>query len=390
MSKPQRNLAHRSVNSASAVALLAVSVAWGCAPIVRPPSYQGAATKVTGVSLLGPFDGQIVDADTGEPITDAEIVAVWSYSRGDGFVGADGANAVQVSTDEAGRYRIPRPAAHRTGEHRVLHGFTLFVYKRGYVGYRSDLTLEGRPRRDFTMRRNEVRLRKWRPRDSHVAHLTMLAGPREVRQAYAWETRIANAELLGRGPGQGGGPDGAEGASPGEGLPGPFDGDRPTSSNTPAAAPALLDATEVLSVEDVQRRTGDDGLLTVANLSDSLKRTAYYHGVALQAKGRPASFDLSYRAWVRPPNGMQSIAETFAATLPGITPTDEVTSKTWIFEDGAVRVVAFIDETRDLAALISCGRDQCTDIETVIILANLALQNLTSLDERLRAEGGTR
>ncbi|MGB1700844.1 MAG: hypothetical protein ACPHRO_12875, partial [Nannocystaceae bacterium] len=150
------------------------------------------------MSLLGPFDGQIVDAETEEPISDATVMAVWNYDRGDGFAGTDGSTITPVITDEAGRYRIKRPAAHRRGRHRKLTSFVLFVYKRGYVSYRSDVQPDGSGRTDFTMRHNDVRLKKWRGDDSHAAHLAVLAGPRDIRQAAMWSASLANADLYAR------------------------------------------------------------------------------------------------------------------------------------------------------------------------------------------------
>ena len=134
-----------------------------------------------------------------------------------------------------------------------------------------------------------------------------------------------------------------------------------------------------MPVDEVQRRTGDDGALVVRDLTDTLARTSYYHGVSLQAEGRAAGYDLSYRVWVSPPDGMQPIRATFEATLPGVDVSDEITELTWVYEDAGVRVVAFIDEAASTAVLVSCGVDQCADIETAILLAGLARRNAASL-----------
>ena len=361
----------------------AVPSTFGCAPLVRPAPFAGASTKVTGVSLLGPFDGQIVDAETEEPIADATVLAVWSYDHVDGFSGSDGATTTPINTDEAGRYRIKRPRAHRRGRHRQLTGFTLFVYKRGYVGYRSDLLATGERRTDFTMRHNDVRLSKWRASHSHATHLAVLAGPREIRQASMWAASLANTDLYRRRGGSASlssgalspsAPDviGASEAARGDGA----------STNPAATAkdspkpPPLLDVSSVLTAAEVQRRTGDDGALTTVDLNDALKRTSYYHGVALQATGRDPSFDLSYRVWTSPPGGMEPIRATLATSLPNARSSADVTDETLVYEDDAVRVIAFIDTAQELAVLVSCGREQCADIETVILLANLAWRNL--------------
>lgn len=338
---------------------------------------------MTGVSLLGPFDGQIVDAETEGPIADATVLAVWSYDRGDGFSGTDGSTTSPVKTDEAGRYRIKRPRAHRRGRHRQLTSFILFVYKRGYVAYRSDVLADGERRRDFTMRHNDVRLEKWRESDSHATHLAVLSGPREIRQSSMWAASLANADLYER---LGGSADltasdlsliAAGAGGPGVNLRGTTGTGTPSSGlpDKPKERP-LLDVSSILTPTDVQRRTGDDGTLITVDLNDALKRTSYYHGVALQAEGRDPAFDLSYRVWRSPPDGLDPIRATLATSLPNAKPSTDVTDETLVYEDETVRVIAFVDVSRELAVLVSCGREQCADIETVILLANLAWRNL--------------
>jgi hypothetical protein len=366
----------------------AVMGATGCAPLVRPAPFAGAATKVTGVSLLGPFDGQIVDSETEEPIADAKVFAVWSYDRGDGFSGSDGATTTPITTDEAGRYRIKRPRAHRRGRHRRLTAFTLFVYKRGYVAYRSDILSSGERRTDFSMRHNSVRLEKWRESFSHAEHLAVLAGPREIRQASMWAASLANSDLYRERGGlddftSAAGVESGVGSAPATGPDASTPtADDPSLTRQPDAPPPrpLLDVSAALSPEDVQRRTGDDGRLITVDLNDALKRTPYYHGVALQAEGRDPSFDLSYRVWRNPPGGMAPIRETLKTSLPNAATSADVTDETLVYEDDAVRVIAFVDSERDLAVLVSCGREQCSDIETVILLANLAWRNLLEMD----------
>ena len=151
--------------------------ALACAPIVRPAPFKGFRDQVTDASLHGPFDGQIVDESTGEPIADATIVAVWSYDHGDGFIGPAGSEIFEATTDEAGRYRVPEAKLEVRGPTTRLVSFELVVYKRGYVAYRSNRMTDGSARTDFTVRHNRIALQKWRQTDSHVDHLVFLAAP---------------------------------------------------------------------------------------------------------------------------------------------------------------------------------------------------------------------
>ena len=80
-----------------------------------------------------------------------------------------------VETDADGRYRIGRladpPASTR------LTRFTVVIYKRGYVAYRSDRRFDDfGPRTDFTQTHHEVRLERWRSDISHVRHLRYIGG----------------------------------------------------------------------------------------------------------------------------------------------------------------------------------------------------------------------
>jgi hypothetical protein len=117
--------------AALAIAIAIVSgLLAGCSPIVRPPDFAGARDHVAETSLVGPFDGQIVDGTNSEPVGDATVVGVWSYDRGDGLIGPGGSETLVVRSDRAGRYRITAAPAKLRGRSMRLVAFTLFVYKR--------------------------------------------------------------------------------------------------------------------------------------------------------------------------------------------------------------------------------------------------------------------
>lgn len=339
----------------------------GCAPIVRPAPFKGARNQVTDTSLLGPFDGQIVDAATGEPIQDAVVVGVWSYDRGDGFIAPHGSETITVQTDEAGRYRIGRAPLRKRGSSLRLVSFHLVVYKRGYASYRSDALMEGGARRDFTGRHNRIELDKWRDRDSHADHLLFLAPPREVERVAAWERKQANLDLykaLGGQPQREGGPVG-------------FGDEQPT-----APEDLWLDAGALIYPEDVAMRTGYDGEFVVEDLGD-FPRTSFYHGVLFRALDQEEAYDFSYRVWHQPSGGLAPVVEIFQENLP-VEVGPEVTPETWVYEEPGTgfRGVAFVDREADTGVLVSCGPAQCIDLETAIILAKYIhgrLERLTTI-----------
>lgn len=348
-----------------------------CAPIVRPAPFQGARNQVTDTSLIGPFDGQIVDATTGEPVQDAVVVGIWSYDQGDGFIGPSGSETISVQTDDVGRYRIDRAPLRIRGSSLRLVSFHLVVYKRGYTGYRSDTVFEGGARRDFTGRHNRIELIKWRERDSHAEHLLFLAPPREVARVAGWEQSQANLDLYRALGGGGGLPEGEdEGGDEGEGETG--------EGETGEVGPddhqgQWLDAAALIGPEEIAMRTGYDGEFALEDLTD-FPRTAFYHGVLVRALDRDESHDFSFRVWHRPPGGLDPIIELFRENLP-VEATNEVTDETWIYVEPETeyRGVAFIDRNRETGVLISCGPQQCADVDTAIILAKFIHGRLDAL-----------
>lgn len=335
-----------------------------CSPIVRDANFVGARDQVADVTLEGPFDGQVVDATTAEPIQGATVVGVWSYDQGDGLLGPAGSETVEVKTDQAGRYRLPKAKLRQRGVAVRLVAFELVAYKRGYVAYRSDAVMEGGARADFSLRQNKVALRKWRESDSHADHLLFMAAPPEIQQLAKWERDQANLDLY-RSLG-------------GDAAPAPTTPAPASEDGLDAPAMELLDATALLPPDEVRKRTGYAEAFEVKELGD-LARTHFYHGVHLQAVGRDETYDVAYRVWKSPPGGLDGVRETFEATLPGVAPTGEITDTTWVYDSEDVRAVAFLDPEQEVGLLLTCGAQQCVDIESAIILAKFAADRLESI-----------
>jgi hypothetical protein len=349
-----------------AVVVLALSIGLGCAPLIRPATFVGARDQVTDASLLGPFDGQVLDATTGEPLADAVVVGVWAYDRGDGFIGPHGSETYSTTTDPAGRYRIAPPRLDQRASALRLVSFHIVVYKRGYLGYRSDALNEGGTRPDFVVRHNRVELRKWRETDSHADHLLFLAAPKELRKTTLWEQDLANLDLFRQ---LGGAGQAAAAAMTPEKTP-----------KGPVREPEWLDASGLLTIDEVRTRTHYAEPFDLEDLTD-LERTDFYHGVHLLARGRDEPWDVSYRVWRDPPGGMDPVVSTIQETMAGVKPSAEITPETWLLTAEGVQAVAFVDRAAKVGVLLSCGDQQCHDIETAIILAKTVHRNL----ERLRS-----
>jgi len=357
----------RRLGTPAGAVVLALLWMVGCAPLVRPATFVGARDQVTDASLLGPFDGQVLDATTGEPIADAMVVGVWAYDRGDGFIGPYGSETYSTTTDAAGRYRIAPPKLSVRASALRLVSFHVVVYKRGFLGYRSDALYEGGRRPDFVVRHNRVELRKWRETDSHADHLLFLAAPKALRRTTLWEQDLANLDLFRQLGGAGGvaaagqapGPDGM--ATPG-----------------PMREPEWLDASGLLTIEEVRTRTSYADPFDLTDLDD-FERTDFYHGVHLRARDRGEDWDVAYRVWRAPPGGMDPVVSTIQETMSGVKPSDEITPETWLLTAEGVQAVAFVDRAAQVGVVLSCGDQQCPDIETAIILAKTVHRNLDRL-----------
>jgi hypothetical protein len=291
---------------------------------VRPSTFVGARDQVTDATLIGPFDGQVVDAATSEPIADAIVVGVWAYDRGDGFIGPP---------------------------------FHVVVYKRGFLGYRSDALYEGGARADFTVRHNRVELRKWRETDSHAEHLLFLASPRPLRKGTTWEQDLANVDLFRKLGGA---------------------GDIVAEQAPVQRTAEWLDASALLSPDEVRLRTGYPDNFQIGDITD-LERKSFYHGVHFQAVGREETWDIAYRVWKVPPGGLDPVIATIQETMGQVQSTGEITPETWTLATAEVQAVAFVDRDAQVGVMLSCGSQQCNDIDTAIILAKTIYRNLDRL-----------
>jgi hypothetical protein len=188
--------------AASALPALALL---GCGTIVAPSATPGRPDTVATADLLGPYEGQVLEAETGRPIAGAMVIGSFGFSRGVGLRAPAGAAVVTARTDADGRYRIVAPEPLPTGPSLRLDRFTLIVYRKGSTAYRSDrMLLSDRieARRDFTQRGNVVRLGKLDT--GHARHLEFLGvwgGPASLARALRWEFDEAARETRADGAG---------------------------------------------------------------------------------------------------------------------------------------------------------------------------------------------
>jgi hypothetical protein len=336
----------------AAVAILVAAASHACGPLVSEATFRGRADSLKPADLLGPFSGQVLDSETDKPVEKAVVHASWAFERGMGFVAPRGAAELALETDANGRYRVPKLTELPGGLSMRVARFTLVVYRRGYVAYRSDsLFPDQAPRHDFVQRGNVVRLTPWSPELSHARHMAFLGGGDPVRRASAWELEQAALEL-----------------------------DRAYAPAEPVRRPrvALLNATPLLTADEVRATTGLKGLFQEQRLMD-LERTAFYDSRHFQAVGQPQTYDVALRVWRLDPDAAEERYLRLLGELPAAKSRNEIADRSLRAQEGDILAVAFLDRQTGAVVELTCGASQCKKHEVLIELARRVLPRLARL-----------
>jgi hypothetical protein len=319
--------------SLAAIFSLAGGLAGCVDSAIRTAPFRSRPDAAEAGSLQGPFDGRVVDTTTHAPIAGALVYAAWTFERGTGLAEPAGAKEFVGSTDAAGNYKVPRLD-------RLPHGarvteFTLLVYKRGFVAYRSDRRFSDLgPRMDFAQTDNQVLLERWRNELSHARHLRFVGAGTAVAALTQWEIADASAELDGRRPRSG------DDLRPGRGE------------------GQYVVAAQLLVENDIKGRTKYDGGFETGPLSDE-PDTATYSSQHFKALGRSETWDVALRVWRLDPVKAQERYDELLTQLPGITEKDEVGTRSFIATENDIRGVGFLDAARGIVVLLTCGSNQC-------------------------------
>jgi hypothetical protein len=309
---------------------------------VRPDAPQAG-------SLSGPFNGRVLDATTHQPVAGALVYGAWALERGAGLTEPAGAREFVGSTDAAGYYSVPSLGGLPRGA-RVVE-FTLLVYKRGYVAYRSDRRFSDLgPRMDFAQRDNQVLLDRWSTDLSHARHLRFVGAGTAVAALTSWELADASAELDGKRPG-------TEELRPGRG-----------EGQYVVAAQLLTDG-------DIKARTKYDGGFETGPLSDE-PDTATYSSQHFKALGRPETFDVALRMYKLDAGKAQEKYDELLTTLPSIQEKDDIGSRSFTASEAEIRGVGVLDAPRGVVILLTCGTSQCATIDDAVALAKIAYDRL--------------
>lgn len=335
--------------------MLVVVFAIACCggPPVRPAPFRVRPDAAEPGSLRGPFNGRVVDATTRAPIAGALVYAAWTYERGTGLVEPAGAREHVGSSDAGGNYLVPPLPDHAPSAARVT-GFTLLVYKRGYIAYRSDRRFSDLGlRMDFAQRDNQVLLERWSDELSHVRHLRFVGGGATVAALTQWELANASTELSGD-------------RQSGDPL-------RPGRRDGPYVVAAQL-----LTGDDIKARTKYDGDFETGPLSDE-PDTSTYSSQHFKAKGHAESWDVAIRMWQTDPANANERYRELSGQLPGVEEKDEMASRSFRAAEDDIRAVGFLDAPRGAVVLLTCGSNQCAAADDVVALAQIAYERLAQI-----------
>jgi hypothetical protein len=329
-------------------------VASACAETsVRTATFRVRPDAPERGELAGPFNGRVVDATTKSPIAGALVYATWTLERGSGLPEPAGAKEFVASTDAAGYYKIPKLAKLARGV-RVAD-FSMLVYKRGFVAYRSDRRFSDLgPRMDFAQLANQVLLERWSNELSHARHLRFVGGGEAVAGLVGWEVADATAEL-----------DGTRTRVDDPLRPGRGDG-------------TYIVAAQLLGEADIKAKTKYDGAFETGPLADE-PDTAAYSSQHFKALGRPETWDIAIRMWRLEPGKAQERYEELIGSLPGVVERDEIASRSFGAIEGEIKGVGFLDAPRGIVILITCGASQCTKLDDATALAKGAYDKIRQL-----------
>lgn len=344
----------RSTGSTVSLALALAVVLGACGGgQVRPAPFRARPDSVDPGSLVGPFDGKVVDGRSGDPVAGALVYGTWTFQTGYGLQSPGGYREAVTSTDANGRYSLAAVTDMPDGSH--LTDFFLVIYKRGYVAYRSDRRFEDLgPRLDFAQRQNQIRLDRWRNDYSHVRHLRYVGGGPAITALTGWEAEEAAAELTGV-----------------------KEGPR-VATDLVVAGRGGISASQIVTEQDIRSMTGFDGTFETGPLNDEADTDAY-SSQHFRALGQPETFDLSVRLWKLDTAAAETRYAELTESLPKVAQPDEIADKSLRATEEQIFGVAYLDRGRGVVVMLTCGVSQCKSIDSLVAIGRKSYELVKKL-----------
>ena len=365
--------------------LLFCFVLAGCgAASTRVAPFRERPDSVAAGSLLGPFDGRIVDAATGDPVPGAVVYATWSFSYGLGLGGPAGFQEAVTNTDANGYYTIPKITKSKLspggppadGDIRAewrksrtdvrLTGFQMVAYKKGYIGYRSDRRFKDfGTRLDFAQKTHLIQLERWRGELSHARHIQYMGGGTVINELLSDERQSASYELLGKRSGQA------------------------AIAGRSAKSTALV-AAQLLSLQELQKYTGSKNNFDIGPLGDAPNNN-FYSSQHFKAVGATEKFDLAIRLWTIGQQQARTQFDTLLGELPNANRNNRVADQSFIAEENDLFGLVFLDSVRGALVFITCGKSLCKSTTVIEEIALAAAKNIRAITPavNLSTDGST-
>lgn len=153
--------------------------------------------SVTEALILGPYTGQVIDSQTGEPIEDASVLFYWEkrvFALPHGY--SELIKAELASTDKSGKYNIGLSLAN-IGLSSALESTNAIIYKPGYQAYIIRIQHDSpypKPDIPFKEKNNIVKLDRIPPNFNHIEHYgkieNALNGIDDYRYSYLPESAV--------------------------------------------------------------------------------------------------------------------------------------------------------------------------------------------------------
>jgi hypothetical protein len=341
------SIIYRWIKAFSVAASLA-----SCAPIVSEAPFVKRPDATEPGDLLGPFNGRAIDSSTSRPVPGAVVWASWGFDLGRGLVQQAGGDAVVTETDADGRWSVGRLANPPRGRARVAR-FTVVIYKPGWIAWRSDRRFEDDSARgDFSQYMSVARMERFTPTVSRARHVRFAGGGGAIRRAMAGEIVQAALELSGK-----------------------------SEAQATDAAPSgpLLDASVLLSADELKAATGYSGEFELGRLGD-LPQATHYDSRHFKAAGKPESYDAALRVW-RPgtPAAAEAQYQKLLGTVPNVEQKDEIADRSLRGHDGKILAAAALDKTKRVVVQLTCGVDQCRDHAQAVALLKRVMARIDRL-----------
>ncbi len=146
-----------------------------------------------------PINGQVVDAETNQPIEGAVVLVEWTKTKGYGFTYTESYKVAETLTDKDGKFNLPGCYSPFVNEPDVT------VYKKGYVAWNSKLIFPGYVKRENYRWQNSFvyKMKKFKPDYFFDDHMSFIRGivlsgtlnkKKQIMESLKWEEEKAFEE----------------------------------------------------------------------------------------------------------------------------------------------------------------------------------------------------